>query len=291
MLKAGAGGRVGALGLAVAIATVVLGAAAASSARIINLTIENKTFSPKAINVHDGDVLHICNRDPFIDILFSFSQYNKFGGNTDKDGLKLTPNKCTNITAHNPTGDETNFRIASQSHAHERLLVAVYPKGAKLPATPPTGLPAPSTPGTYTLDPNLTKVTNLLGSEMTVTSTATGQGIDDHTGPNGGEGKGGEWRTEYHWAVPTTLVPGKAAAIYIAINVSQVNPEQPILFQISARAPDFSQVLPCHYPNPSSASKTYTVPIAADQAGQSQIQVLIDFDDVDVAFTYKPTGK
>lgn len=288
---AGAWAKAWPLGIAVACAAVLLPAASARSSSVINLTIENKTFSPKTVNAHDGDVLHICNKDPFVDILFSYSVYNRFGGNKYKDGLRLNADRCGNVTVHNPTGAPINVRLFSQIHSGEKLVVAVYGKGEKLPTTPPTGLPAPAPAQAYTLVPSLTKVTNLLGSEMTITDTASGQGIDDHTGPNGGAGKGGEWRTEYHWAVPTTLVPGKTAAIYLAINVTQVNPQQPILFQMSARAPDFAQTLACHYPNPSSISKTYVVPIAVDEAGQAQIQVLVDFDDVDVAFTYKPSGK
>ena len=47
------------LALAAICAAVFLPAAAATSTRVISLTIENKTFSPKAVNVHDGDVSRV----------------------------------------------------------------------------------------------------------------------------------------------------------------------------------------------------------------------------------------
>ena len=142
----------------------------------------------------------------------------------------------------------------------------------------------------FALDPALTKVTNPNAAELTITPTVAGQAIDDHTGANGGAGNGGDWKVEYHWAVPPKLVPGKPAAIYLQIIVDSENPPQPNGYQMGALAPNFAQSLPCHYPEQSSCSKTFVYPFLADEAGASDIVVSVGMLSASVDFHYKPVG-
>jgi hypothetical protein len=51
-------------------------------------------------------------------------------------------------------------------------------------------------------------VANPNAPELTI-DAAGGKAVWDHTGANGGAGKGGEWKVTYTWKVPGTLTPGK----------------------------------------------------------------------------------
>jgi len=150
--------------------------------------------------------------------------------------------------------------------------------------------PAPA-PGTFTLVPGLTTVSNPNSNELTITPDPTGQGIDDHTGANGGAGNAGDWKVEYHWAVPTTLVAGKTAAIYLQIRVDSEDPPQPNGYQTTVYAPDFAQALPCHYPEQQACSKTFAYAVSPGQAGQPQIEVSVHMLSAEVDFFYRPAGK
>jgi hypothetical protein len=174
-----------------------------------------------------------------------------------------------------------------------RLLGAAavsVPAGFGSPAQRAAAAHPAAAAASFALDPALTEVKNPNANELTITPTAAGQAIDDHTGANGGAGNGGDWKVEYHWAVPTTLVPGKTAAIYLQIIVDSENPPQPNGYQSSALAPDFAQALPCHYPEQSSCSKTFEYPLHADQAGSSEIVVSIHMLSAEVDFHYRPAS-
>jgi len=273
--------------VALLVAAVALPIALARSDRVINLTIENKQFHPAVVNAHDGDVLHICQKDPFGDKLFSFSQYNRFGGGSHPGGINLHQGACSDVTLHDPTSGPVSVKIFSENHSQEKLRIAVYPKGS--PFTGPPGVvPAPARPtNAFTLVPSLTQVENNVGApELTITDTASGMGALDHTGQYGGAGKGGEWKVAYHWAVPSTLTPGKTAAIYVQIVVTAVNPEQPISFQMNAIAPNFAQALQCHYPS-QPCSMTFPYEFAEDEVGAADVSIDIGFEDSHVIFHYR----
>ena len=142
----------------------------------------------------------------------------------------------------------------------------------------------------FVLDPALTTVTNPNSAELTITSTAGGEAIDDHTGANGGAGNGGDWKVEYHWTLPATLVPGKTAAISLQIIIDSENPPQPNGYQMGALAPNFAQSLPCHYPEQSSCSKTFDYPFLADEAGASDVAVSVGMLSAQVVFHYRPAA-
>ena len=182
---------------------------------------------------------------------------------------------------------------------HRRVLVVLLmlllgaaavsvPGGFASPAQRAAAAHRAAAAASFALDPALTEVKNPNANELTITPTVSGQAIDDHTGANGGAGNGGDWKVEYHWAVPTTLVPGKTAAIYLQIIVDSENPPQPNGYQMGALAPDFAQALPCQYPAQSSCSKTFEYPLHADQAGSSEIVVSIHMLSAEVDFHYRP---
>ena len=57
--------------------------------------------------------------------------------------------------------------------------------------------------------------------------------------------------------------PGKSASVTLSLKAESVEPSQPLLVQMGARAPDFRQDLSINYPSPAQASKTYTIPLSA----------------------------
>ena len=282
--------RASAVVVGLCLAVVLPASASAAAGQVIHVTIEGKQFRPAAINVHDGDVLHICSKDPFSDSLFSLSPHNRFGAGSANQGLRFRDGSCADVTLHDPTGQPINVRIFSHQHSQERLRIAVYPKADPLPRSPvgivPTSSPPPTT---FTLDPSLTQVQNVDASELTITSTPAGNGVVDHTGPNGGAGKGGEWKIEYDWTVPSTLTSGKQAEISMQIKISEVNPQQPLSIQMNAIAPGFAQALPCQYPAMPSCAMTFPYTVAEDQVSAGEITIDVGFDDSHVIFHYKPS--
>jgi hypothetical protein len=164
------------------------------------------------------------------------------------------------------------------------------PGGFASSAERPAGAHPAAAAASFALDPALTEVKNPNAVELTITPNTAGQAIDDHTGANGGAGNGGDWKVEYHWAVPPKLVPGKTAAIYLQIIVDSENPPQPNSYSMGALAPNFVGALPCHYPEQSSCSKTFEYPFLADEAGASDIVVSVRMLSAEVDFHYRPVA-
>ena len=98
---------------------------------------------------------------------------------------------------------------------------------------------------------------------------------------------GGAWKVDYSWKVPQTVTPGKSIEITIGIKFESVNPSQPLGMQISALAPDFAQAVQAHWPDSPTVSKTYTVPIAADQKDSSDVAMTIGFVSSGVVYHYR----
>jgi hypothetical protein len=146
-------------------------------------------------------------------------------------------------------------------------------KGTKPPPPPPSAT-------TFSLQPGLTKVTNTHAPELKIDATGL-SALEDHCCDGGG------WKVEYSWKVPETITPGKAIQLTIGIKVLSVNPNQPVGFQITALAPDFAQAVQAHWPDTPSASKTFTVPIAADQKDSSDIAITIGFVSSGVVYHYR----
>jgi hypothetical protein len=59
---------------------------------------------------------------------------------------------------------------------------------------------------------------------------------------------------------------------------------------MGARAPDFVQALSINFPNPASASKTYTVPLAADQKDSKEVVVIVGVVSAEITYTYRRVG-
>jgi hypothetical protein len=144
----------------------------------------------------------------------------------------------------------------------------------------------PAAAGAYTLRPALTEVKNPNAVELTINPTA-GTAVDDHTGPNGGAGKGGEWKVNYSWKLPQTLTPGKTSQLTIGLDFVLVNPSQPLLQQIGALAPDFVGAVSAHWPDTPSASKTFDYQVHESQKAASDIAVTIGMLSATVTYHYR----
>jgi hypothetical protein len=153
--------------------------------------------------------------------------------------------------------------------------------------TPTSKTTTTSQAGSFVL--TSTKVTNPNAPELTI-DAAGGKAVWDHTGPYGGAGKGGEWKVTYTWQVPRTLTPGKSASVTLSLKADSVEPSQPLLVQMSARAPDFRQDLSINYPSPAQAAKTYTMPLSAGYKDFKDLVVIVSVVSAEVTYTYHRVG-
>jgi hypothetical protein len=151
----------------------------------------------------------------------------------------------------------------------------------------PQGVASAAAAGSFVLDASATEVKNPNGPELSI-DAAGQQAVDDHTGVNGGAGKGGNWRVTYTWQVPQTLVPGKSASIMLGIRAEAVDPVQPLALQMNALAPDFAQALSIHYPDQSSGSQTFPYAFAADQKDSPGVTVTVGVLSAQVVYHYRP---
>ncbi len=191
------------------------------------------------------------------------------------------------LSWHGPPGAAELVRAQRASNGVDR------PRGAEAKCAAPSSKPetstTPTTGGaTFTLMPN-PKVVNPNGPEVII-NTAAGTATWDHTGQYGGAGKGGEWKIEYTFKVPTSLTAGKAASISLSLKAVLVEPSQPLFVQMSARAPDFRQDLSINYPSPAQAAKTYSVPISTGYATAKDLYVIVNFVSAEITFTYHRAG-
>jgi hypothetical protein len=132
---------------------------------------------------------------------------------------------------------------------------------------------------TFTLQPGLTEVKNTHQSELTIDPA----GRKAHFVAS----SGAIWKSDYSWKVPTTITPGKSIQITIEDKILSIVPDQPLTDYMSAFAPDFAQQIQSHWPDNPDVSKTYTVPIAADQKDSSDIAITIGFISSGVTYHYK----
>ena len=123
--------------------------------------------------------------------------------------------------------------------------------------------------------------------ELTI-NAAKGTAIDDHTGARGGAGNGGDWKTTYTFRVPKSLTPGNTASVAVGISATDVQPSQPIGFQISVFGPGFAQWYQLHYPTTSRGGTTFKIPIPADEKGAQSLTLTVGVLSAHVTYTYKP---
>jgi cell wall-associated NlpC family hydrolase len=130
-----------------------------------------------------------------------------------------------------------------------------------------------------------TKVTNPNAPELTV-DAAGGTAVDDHTGPYGGAGNGGSWKVRYTFTVPRTLTAGKSAAVPVGIQMSDVDPVQPLGIQMTVRAYDFAQPYSIHYPEQAAGSHTFTIPISASYNDYKDLFIIVSVVSAEITYTY-----
>jgi hypothetical protein len=142
----------------------------------------------------------------------------------------------------------------------------------------------------FSLDPKKTEIKNPNAPELTISDGAGGKAVDNHTGPNGGAGHGGDWKTTYTWHVPTALIPGKSAEIIMGISIADVSPSQQLTSQMNALAPNFAQAFQIVYPGQSSGSKTFAYPFAEDEKDSPEVLVTVGMLSAQVVYHYTPSA-
>ncbi len=177
-----------------------------------------------------------------------------------------------------PTGSATMVRAGT------RKTSAAQPRCTKSGTSQQPPKPAA---GSFVLTSN--KVTNPNAPELTI-DAAGGKALWNHTGQYGGAGKGGEWKVDYTFKVPQTLVAGKTYTLTLALVVSNVVPVQPLLIEFGARAPDFVGRASANYPNPPSDSKTFTVPLSAGYGDFKEIVIIVGINSAEVTYVYRRVG-
>ncbi|HEY7891051.1 MAG TPA: hypothetical protein VIC05_02465, partial [Solirubrobacteraceae bacterium] len=141
---------------------------------------------------------------------------------------------------------------------------------------------SPSAPATFTLDSSATEVHNVQGSQLTI--DPSGMTADYHPPQTGAQ-----WKTHYHWQVPTTLVAGKSSTgITIGETISEVQPDQELSDQINALAPDFAQAVQAHYHGSPSVEQSYGYTLAADTT--QDFTITVGFVSSTVVYHYHRTN-
>ncbi len=87
---------------------------------------------------------------------------------------------------------------------------------------------------------------------------------------------------DFTFKVPQTLTPGKSSSLTLGLTVSNVRPEQPILFQVGARAPILSRWSTSTIPNPAGASRTFAIPISVSYKDVKELWVIADVVSAEV---------
>lgn len=191
--------------------------------------------------------------------------------------------KVTSADTFDFNGPGQGGTMARKARSSQGALLSTAPPRCKKPVKPPK--PAA---GSFVL--TATKVTNPNAPEFTI-DAAGGRAVWNHTGQYGGAGKGGEWRVDYTFKVPRTLTAGKSFTIMLALAVSNVVPVQPLLVEFGVRAPDFGGRASANFPNPSSDSKTFSVPLSAGYTNSKEIVVVVAFNSIDeVTYVYRRVG-
>ena len=182
-------------------------------------------------------------------------------------------------------GSGVGGSMERKARSTQGLLLSTAPPRCKKTSTPQQ--PPKPAAGSFVLTSN--KVTNPNAPELTI-DAAGGKALWNHTGQYGGAGKGGEWKVDYTFKVPQTLTAGKSFSLTLGLAVTNVVPVQPLLIQMGARAPDFVGSVSANYPNPASASKTFSVPLSAGYKDFKEIVIIVGVVSAEVTYVYRRVG-
>jgi len=173
------------------------------------------------------------------------------------------------------------------SHPNPRCTVSVGETsnpGSTAGSTTTTAITPTAAPGSFVLAPPV--VSNPNAKELKI-NAAAGTAVDDHTGANGGAGNGGNWKVSYTWQVPKSLRPGRSFSVAVGIKVADVEPPQPLGFQMGLTAPDFAQTFGIHYPNRTQGAKDFTIPVPADLKDAKSLSFSVYVISAEVTYTYQ----
>jgi hypothetical protein len=157
------------LALVLALAGIAPALVSSRIESVIVVHMRGKQFVPPALNAHAGDVLKLCNLDPFYAQPFSYSSYSPWGPKRKRYPF-VAPGKCESVTLVNPTSHGVEYSIRDVVHSQMILRLAVYPKGVPLPAaTPRPAVTTPTTPPPSKTEPS--ELTLLVGSTKATATT------------------------------------------------------------------------------------------------------------------------
>ena len=141
--------------------------------------------------------------------------------------------------------------------------------------------PRAATFATFERDDSLTTVSNPSPGEVTVQPDEQ-RALWDHCCTGGG------WKVAYDWTVPTILITGEQAEVEIGFQVSNVNPEQRLFFQMSMLAPDKTDALSFTYPDKTSDKKVVQFPISASYESSDTLTITIrEVGGAEITYVYK----
>jgi len=130
-------------------------------------------------------------------------------------------------------------------------------------------------------------VTNPNAKELKI-NAAVGTALDDHTGASGGAGNGGNWKVSYTWQVPKSLRPGRSFSVAVGIKVADVQPPQPLGFQMGLTAPDFAQSFSIHYPDRTQGTKEFTILVPTDLKDAKSLSFSVYVLSAQITYTFRP---
>ena len=141
--------------------------------------------------------------------------------------------------------------------------------------------PRAATFATFERDNSLTTVSNPSPQEVTVYPDEQ-RAVWDHCCTGGG------WKVAYDWTVPTILLTDDQAEVELGMQVSNVNPEQRLYFQMSMLAPDKTDALGFTYPDKSADKKVVQFPISASYESSDTLTITIrEVGGAEITYVYK----
>src|SRR6185503_3124022 len=111
------------------------GLAGSARAEQVQVELSGKRYRAATSTIAAGDVLNICNRDPFFHKPFSVSPHNRFS-------VQLKPTECFTYTVRNPTDKSIPFKLFDDIHTYEKWSFTVSPAGGA--GTTEPAAPAPT---------------------------------------------------------------------------------------------------------------------------------------------------
>ena len=161
------------------------------------------------------------------------------------------------------------------------IVAVVLSAGLGAILVPASDAPRAATFATFERDNSLTTVSNPSPGEVKVFPDEQ-RAVWTHCCTGGG------WTVAYDWTVPTILLTDDQAEVELGMQVSNVNPEQRLFFQMSMLAPDKTDALNFTYPDKTSDKKVAQFPISASYESSDTLTITIrEIGGAEIRYVYK----